>query len=520
MHMGKPGFPIPLPVGRVWEGTALPGDLLIWGNRVSPFPSLREESLVTYSWYVERPMSDPETSLPPPVESQPPGPTWQASPPSPPEPRGRRRLLILLAAALSAFVVVAGIGLLLVVLTNPVLRGRLASLTVGQVGPPPEGPNKFVAVPDGPVAISDDFSQPSNRWDRSQTRISGGAYELTLELPHFDSYGLYLGVPDVRDFDMAVDVLPVSGDLTSEIGIRFRQAAPDDHLLFSISPSGYFRLAQVRDETYTSLVPWTRDPRIRRGLGVSNRLRVVAEGASIRGFINGEQVLEYTDERQQVGQLTLGLVTFDQGDLTVRFDNIEGAVAPIIDAPRDEWIDMREDFSNPERAQWSIGGATVVQEAYEVFVGGQVVSWQQPLPVGSSRVEGDFVLEVDATMVEGEGGGSGYGLMFGDDAAFNFFALIVFPEGGYMLYRNGADSGLVIPPVAAPVVRTGLNVTNRIKLEVRDRRLAISINDEVLAELEFTDGVSLHGRAGLVIQGADTSGVRARFDNFRLEELP
>ncbi len=465
-------------------------------------------------------MSDPETSLPLPVESQPPGPTWQASPPSPPEPRGRRRLLILLAAALSAFVVVAGIGLLLVVLTNPVLRGRLASLTVGQVGPPPEGPNKFVAVPDGPVAISDDFSQPSNRWDRSQTRISGGAYELTLELPHFDSYGLYLGVPDVRDFDMAVDVLPVSGDLTSEIGIRFRQAAPDDHLLFSISPSGYFRLARVRDETYTSLVPWTRDPRIRRGLGVSNRLRVVAEGASIRGFINGEQVLEYTDERQQVGQLTLGLVTFDQGDLTVRFDNIEGAVAPIVDAPRDEWIDMREDFSDPERAQWSIGGATVVQEAYEVFVGGQVVSWQQPLPVGSSRVEGDFVLEVDATMVEGEGGGSGYGLMFGDDAAFNFFALIVFPEGGYMLYRNGADSGLVIPPVAAPVVRTGLNVTNRIKLEVRDRRLAISINDEVLAELEFADGVSLHGRAGLVIQGADTSGVRARFDNFRLEELP
>ncbi|MFQ3661752.1 MAG: hypothetical protein SNJ69_05085 [Chloroflexaceae bacterium] len=468
-------------------------------------------------------MSDPETSPPPPVESRSPGPAWQeVPPPAPPdpEPRGRRRLLILLAAALSAFVVVAGIGLLLVVLTNPVLRGRLASLTVGQVGPPPEGPNKFVAVPDGPVAISDDFSQPSNRWDRSQTRISGGAYELTLELPHFDSYGLYLGVSDVRDFDMAVDVLPVSGDLTSEIGIRFRQAAPDDHLLFSISPSGYFRLAQVRDETYLSLVPWTRDPRIRRGLGVSNRLRVVAEGASIRGFINGEQVLEYTDERQQVGQLTLGLVTFDQGDLTVRFDNIEGAVAPIVDAPRDEWIDMREDFSDPERAQWSIGGATVVQETYEVFVGGQVVSWQQPLPVGSSRVEGDFVLEVDATMVEGEGGGSGYGLMFGDDAAFNFFALIVFPEGGYMLYRNGADGGLVIPPVPAPAVRTGLNVTNRIKLEVRDRRLAISINDEVLAELEFTDDVNLHGRTGLVIQGADTSGARTRFDNFRLEELP
>lgn len=471
-------------------------------------------------------MSDPETRLPPQADTLPPVPPAEnvraPHPPAAPDdaPRGRRRLLILLAAALGAFVIVASIGLLLVVLTNPVLRGRLASLTAGQIGPPPDSPNKFVALPDGPVAITDDFSQPSSRWDRSQTRINGGAYELTLELPHFDSYGLYLGVADVRDFDMAVDVLPVSGDLTSEFGIRFRQAAPDDHLLFSISPSGYFRLAQVRDETYTSLVPWTPDPRIRRGLGVSNRLRVVAEGASIRAFINGEQVLEYTDELQQAGQLTLGLVTFEQGDLTVRFDNIEGAVAPIVDAPRDEWVELREDFSDPKRARWSVGGATIVQETYEVFVGGEVVSWQQPLPVGASQVERDFVLEVDATLVAGEGGGSGYGVMFGDDAAFNFFALIVFPEGGYMLYRNGADGGLVIPPVPAPAVRTGLNATNRIKLEVRDRRLAISINDEVLAELEFTDGVNLKGRAGLVIQGADTSEVRARFDNFRLEELP
>jgi len=138
-----------------------------------------------------------------------------------------------------------------------------------------------------------------------------------------------------------------------------------------------------------------------------------------------------------------------------------------------------------------------------------VVSWQQPLPIGSSRVEGDFVLEVDATMVEAEGGGSGYGVMFGDDAAFNFFALVILPEGGFMFYRNGADGGLIIPPAPAPAVRAGLNATNRIKVEVRERRLAISVNDEVLAELEFTDAISLDGRAGLVIQGAEASGARA-----------
>lgn len=146
-------------------------------------------------------MSDPETRLPPQTDIQPPVPSAENvrapySPAAPDDaPRGRRRLLILLAASLGAFVIVASIGLLLVVLINPVLRGRLASLTAGQIGPPPDSPNKFVALPDGPVAITDDFSQLSNRWERSQTRINGGAYELTLELPHFDSYGLYLAWP-------------------------------------------------------------------------------------------------------------------------------------------------------------------------------------------------------------------------------------------------------------------------------------------------------------------------------------
>gem|GEM_PF-3196210 len=28
--MGNPGFPMPLPVGRVWEGIALPGESCLW----------------------------------------------------------------------------------------------------------------------------------------------------------------------------------------------------------------------------------------------------------------------------------------------------------------------------------------------------------------------------------------------------------------------------------------------------------------------------------------------------------
>ncbi|NTU83244.1 MAG: hypothetical protein HGA45_28380, partial [Chloroflexales bacterium] len=361
------------------------------------------------------------------------------------------------------------------------------------------------------------FSGSNNRWDRSKSSITGGAYEIRLELDNFDSYGLFLGAK-VRDFDLAVDATQTAGPANGEFGIRFRQSAPDEHLMFSISASGYYRLLRVSDKTYTSVVPWTRHQGIKVGLGVTNRLRVVADGPEIIGYINGQQVLTYSDDKQSSGQLTLGLVTFETGGLVVRFDNIEGfALAALPDGQVGK-LDLAEDFSDPAAAPWSVGGATFSGGAYEFFVGGSVVSWQQPLPAGSSEVTGDFVLEVDASMVSGQMDNSGYGVMFADTGDFGFFALMIRPDGRMLMFRNGEGAYEVFPAIEVPAVRPGLAVTNRIKVEVRGRSFIITINDQELPTIDLPEGVTMDGMAGLIVQGAEAEGARARFDNFRLEE--
>lgn len=447
--------------------------------------------------------------------------------PAPPEGRGQRRLLLIIAGLLSAFIMVGCLSVAGLFLFVPDLRARLPGLGgASAAGAPPVGPNKFGLVEGGPVKIADSFDSPSERWDRSQTRIVDGAYELGLELANFDSYGLYLEAGEIKDFDMAVDVTQTAGDPVSEFGIRFRQSAPDEHLIFSISGNGYYRLARVSDEQYTSVVGWTRDERIRTGLGSTNRLRVVADGDQITGYINGEQVLTYTDRQGEVGQLTLGVVTFDAGGLVVRFDNVEGFAlipAPLNDVQPTR-VDLAETFGSPEEAPWSIGGATIAGGVYDVFVGGQVQSWQQPLPTGSSKVEGDFVLEVEATLVDGvvgEGGnlsGNGYGIMFGDDGAFNFFSLLILPEGGLMMSRTGPDGGSIIQPVQVDVINPGLNATNRIRLEASGNVLTLTINGETFPPLEFAEGVRFDGRVGVLLNSSSPDGLRVRFDNFSLEE--
>jgi hypothetical protein len=446
-------------------------------------------------------------------------PASPSAPPEPERPRGRRRLLIILAAALGGFIACATLALVVLVFSVPTLRSRLAFLSP-IAAPPPEAPDKFADPPDGPVRISEDFSGDT-RWDRFTTRFADGTYELSLELDNFDSYGLFLGGTAISDFDMAVNATFVAGPPNAEYGIRFRQSAPDDHLLFSISPSGFFRLVRVTDRSYSSLVPWTRDSRIRTGVGATNRLRVVAEGESITGFVNGEEVLRYTDPEPAPGQLTLGLVTFEQGGLTVRFDDVEGfALGTAPDSAQPTRLDLNQQFDEPT-PDWSVGGATLRGGAYEMLVAGRVASWQQPLPTGSSEVQGDFAVEVEATMLSGnvEGAGNGYGLMFADNGQFEFFYLLILPEGGLTLLRNGSDGGFVVEPTPVPVVNAGTDATNKIRLEVRGQNLAISINDEAIGDIDFPATISLDGMVGLLVQSADAEGVEVRFDNFVLEEL-
>lgn len=442
----------------------------------------------------------------------------------PPAPAGGpNRLLVLLVVVFGSFVLVAGLGLALLLYLSPAVRARLplfAQVTTGQA--PPEAPNKY-ANPDrsGPLLIEDDFARAQGLWEQSQTLVVDGSYELRLDQPDYDTYGLYLGAAAVRNFDMAVDVQQVAGDPIAEYGIRFRQAGPGDHLMFSISGNGYFRLLRVSDEQYISAVPWTRHEAIATNTGAVNRLRVIARDDSITAFINEQQVLEYRDTVQAAGQLTLGLVTFAQGGLAVRFDNIAGEAE---DTSGDQVapIDLAEDFSDPATIPWSIGGAEITGGAYEIFVGGAVQSWQQPLPTGSSRVDGNFILEVEATLLSGTEGNTAYGVMFSDGGEFDFFTLYLYPEGAIGLFRSEANGagGAIVQPVLIEAINPGFNATNKIRIEARDAILSVSINGQALGDLEFQDGVNFAGMVGLIVNSGDLDGVRARFDNFRLEELP
>ncbi|MEI6179634.1 MAG: hypothetical protein WCP31_02675 [Chloroflexales bacterium] len=57
-------------------------------------------------------------------------------------------------------------------------------------------------------------------------------------------------------------------------------------------------------------------------------------------------------------------------------------------------------------------------------------------------------------------------------------------------------------------------------MEVRGRNCTITVNAQALPPSALPDGIAMDGMVGLIVQGTDAEGARARFDNFRLEATP
>jgi hypothetical protein len=428
------------------------------------------------------------------------------APLDPPEPPRRRRILLWLIGGLGVLVLLQllALGAFLAV---PGLRNQIRPFWVrpAQAAPPESPQLASQAAPARPLKIEESWDQPTTRWEQSVARVADGAYEMRVDIPNYDSYGLMSSEGPVHNFDLAVDVQQAAGDPTAEYGVRFRQTGPSDYYMFSISGSGYYRLLQVKHGVYTSLTPWTFDGRVKTGPKAVNRLHVVAQGGSITGSINGAQLVTAKDDIDVGGQLTFGVTTFDTGGVVVRFDNIAG---------RAENIDIQENFGNAEAAEWSVGGATIVDGGYEITAGEGIQSWQQPLPNGSSNV-GDFRLDVDATLVITDSDQAAYGLIFGDGGSFDFYSLYLFPQGGIGLFRSERSGQTIalVPPVPFEQVKPGKGATNHIRLEVRGSKISITLNNTQLPDLELDQPIQ--GMVGLIVSGSAT----ARFDNFELQEL-
>lgn len=93
-----------------------------------------------------------------------------------------------------------------------------------------------------------------------------------------------------KDFEIETSILKVSGE--QDYGMSFLYDYKDDenYTEFGITSTGFFRVAESNDGSYSNIKSWESSTHIREGNNATNKLKVVKKGNRIIYYINGSYV--------------------------------------------------------------------------------------------------------------------------------------------------------------------------------------------------------------------------------------
>ena len=154
--------------------------------------------------------------------------------------------------------------------------------------------------------------------------ISDGVYEVHVSAP----VALYLGTYDARFGDGIYEVTAtqVAGPLDNGYGMILRaDSDARKFYLFEISGDGYVWLGFCEEQCDNQ--GWQSAPSVRTGLNAPNRLRAVADGATIEFYVNDEPVGRLADAAVAAGAIGVMVETLGQPGVRVQFDDYQ--VAPL-----------------------------------------------------------------------------------------------------------------------------------------------------------------------------------------------
>lgn len=133
-----------------------------------------------------------------------------------------------------------------------------------------------------------------------------------------------------------VEATQTDGPANNGYGMLFRVDDNDDNFyLFKVSGDGYVWIGTYENggSTIDDISPlvgewWFESDAVNRGDGVTNRLKVQAEGANLIFFVNDQEVGRVTDDSFSSGDIGLMVETLGLGGVRVEFDNFKVTPLP------------------------------------------------------------------------------------------------------------------------------------------------------------------------------------------------
>ena len=177
-----------------------------------------------------------------------------------------------------------------------------------------------------------------------------------------------------------------------------------------------------------------------------------------------------------------------------------------------------DDFSTPDN-----GWKTASDEAIKIAMQDgalhftiddlDTIAWSTP----KDKRFGDFVLDVDATQVDGPNDNT-YGVIFRYQDDRNFYRLDISGDGYFAVFkRKDGEWTKVQDYVETPAVKQG-NATNHLQVIAKGNQFTFNVNGQTVKT--FSDSDFPNGNIGVTAGTLfDNAGVHIAFDNLKVSEV-
>ena len=228
------------------------------------------------------------------------------------------------------------------------------------------------STPDTNVLFSDDFSEPSSRYDYDDDggEIKQSEGGLSISITDLE-WIYYANIPgyDYEDFAIEVDVFSAEGDPEDSYGINCRSTVSSEYT-FEISYDGYYAIWLWEEEFgYTSLFDWSRSSAINTGLNNENHLTVICNNNQLILKVNGVLLANVTNDKISSGEVNLFASNDSFSNVKVIFDNL------LITKPDDMLVSPEPIQSSETYACQSPSSINKNSSGQMIEVCGKVTNW-------------------------------------------------------------------------------------------------------------------------------------------------
>ncbi len=180
----------------------------------------------------------------------------------------------------------------------------------------------------GKVLFQDDFSNPNSGWDhhsdeKGTTDYYHEAYKI--QITNQSQYYLWANPnKDVgKDVIIDVDAALESGSIMNDIGVICRYKDADNFYFLTIGSDGYYGVSKYTGgkESLVGMTTMSQNTDVIKGGNTSNHIQVKCIGTQLILTVNGTELANVQDS--DIASGTTGLIagTYDEGNISVLFDN-------------------------------------------------------------------------------------------------------------------------------------------------------------------------------------------------------